>query len=66
MEKISPGKELIERIKKGEILKEEQEELETDDYASKIRDGVEVVDVKAIPKGINAPEIDKRKSWDKI
>lgn len=57
----------MERIKKGEILKEEEEEeLEIDQYASKFRDGVEVVDVKAVPKGLNAPEIEKRKTWDKI
>lgn len=47
-------------------MKEEEIGLDENDYASKIRDGVEVVDVKAIPKGINAPEIEKRKSWDKI
>jgi hypothetical protein len=47
-------------------LKDDEIELDEDDYASKIKDGVEVVDVKAIPKGINAPEIEKRKSWDKI
>lgn len=47
-------------------MKEDEEELKKETYASQIRDGVEVVDVKAIPKGINAPEIEKRKSWDKI
>ena len=64
---------MIDRIKKGEILKEEVEE--NDDYASIIQDGVEVVDVKAIPIkgkrkvdkfGIPAPDADNRNSWDKI
>ena len=56
----------MERIKKGEIVIED--EPITDEFASMIRDGVEVVDVKAIPKegesGI--PDIEERKTWDKV
>jgi len=55
----------MERIKKGEILQEEEKEPEIQDYASKVQDGVEVVDVKAIPKS-GIPDIEKRKTWDKI
>jgi len=62
---------LIDRIKKGEILKEEKK----DEYASMIQNGVEVVDVKAVPSkekvkidrfGIPTPDADNRKSWDRI
>ena len=52
---------MIDRIKKKEILEEEEE---TDGYAGRIVDGVEVVDVKAIT-GLEIPETEKRKTWDK-
>jgi hypothetical protein len=61
----------MDRIKKGEILKEEKID---NDYIGYIKDGVEVVDVKAIPLkkrtvdkfGIPTPDADNRKSWDRI
>jgi hypothetical protein len=94
----SLGKELIEKIKSGELLKETKEETiieetiieetmikeekpvveEKDsiptEYASFIKDGVEVVDVKAIPKPNKKLSVDKfgipisgnRSTWDKI
>ena len=47
------------------MKEEEPEDPENDEnYVSKFREGVEVVDVKAVPKGI--PEGKKRKTWDKI
>ena len=73
LKKSSPGKDLMERIKKGEILVEENEPAREHDFASFIKDGVEVVDVKAIPKkeklkldkfGIPIPE--NRQTWDRI
>jgi hypothetical protein len=66
----SPGEDLLERIRKKEILEEKQEPAE---YASRIIDGVEVVDVKAIPKKerisldkFGIPELKERRTWDKI
>ena len=54
-------------------MKDEKKEVKKKEnqYASKIIDGVEVVDVKAIPIkvdkfGIPSPEADQRKTWDKI
>jgi len=67
----SPGKVLIEEIKKGEILNEEKEEIHK--HHENIKDGVEIVDVKAIAKkkktdidkfGIPTPN--NRKTWDKM
>ena len=51
---------MIDKIKKKEIL---QDEPKKDGYAGQIVDGVEVVDVKAISKGLDIPE--DRKTWDK-
>ena len=64
---------MIDKIKKGEILKDDKKKDDSD-YASKIVDGVEVVDVKAIPAKDKNQNIDKfgipipenRKTWDKI
>lgn len=53
---------MIERLKKEEIA-EEEEVPKKDDYVGKIVDGVEVVDVKALTKGLEIPE--DRKTWDK-
>ena len=52
----------MSRIEKGEVLSEDDETEE--EYASNVRDGVEVVDVKVVPKGI--PEKGNRVTWDKI
>jgi hypothetical protein len=89
----SLGKELIEKIKSGELLNEtkeepvveeehiikeepivEEKEPISNEYASMIKDGVEVVDVKAIPKSKKIVNVDKfgipmstnRSTWDKI
>ena len=66
LNKPSKGSELIEKLSK------EKEDM----YASFIKDGVEVVDVKAIPKEPEKeepkhrkwglPENKNRKTWDKI
>jgi hypothetical protein len=71
LNKPSPGKELIDRIKKEDSLKREAEKAE--DYASVILDGVEIIDAKAIPKHdaqklnkFGIPEPKERLSWDKI
>ena len=50
-----------------EKLKEEIEKAPEidDDFAGMIRDGVEVVDVKFIPKDKGIPT-KSRKTWDKI
>ncbi len=51
---------MIDKIKKKEIL---QDEPEKNGYVGEIINGVEVVDVKAISKGLEIPE--DRKTWDK-
>jgi len=53
---------------------DEPEGLKSDEYASIVRDGVEVVDVKVIPIEKDRVKLDKfgipipksRKTWDKI
>lgn len=63
LNKPTPGEELLKRLKKE---KEEAKVEKKDDYVGEIIDGVEVVDVKAIPTGetkLAVPE--KRKTWDK-
>ena len=67
----SPGEDLLERIRRKEIL--EDSAKNSDNYASQIIDGVEVVDVKAIPKKekipldkFGIPEPNGRRTWDKI
>jgi hypothetical protein len=67
----SPGEDLLERIRRKEILEEPVEDR--DQYSSKIIDGVEVVDVKAIQKkekpGLDKfgiPEPKGRRTWDRI
>jgi len=52
----------MERLKKKDLI-EEGDDIHNDNYASKFREGVEVIDVKTVPKGI--PE-KKRKTWDQI
>ena len=68
--KPSPGEDLIERIKKEDILKKEEKEEKSNYVPLIIRDGVEVVDVKAIPKKktdkFGIPETGERLTWDKI
>jgi hypothetical protein len=54
---------LIERLKKRDLIIGENDKIDDGKYASKFRDGVEVVDVKVVPKGI--PE-KNRKTWDQI
>ena len=74
----SPGKVLIEELNNGEILnkeleKEEKEEINKN-YLTDIKDGVEIVDVKAIAKTKKRNKVDKygiptpetRKTWDKM
>ena len=52
---------MIEKLKKEEAS--EEEIPEKGDYAGQIIDGVEVVDVKVLTKGLEIPE--DRKTWDK-
>ena len=56
----------MERIKKGEVVLEDSPPA--NDFASMIHEGVEVVDVKAIPKEGDSgiPDIEERKTWDKV
>lgn len=65
----SPGEDLLERIRKKEILEDKKET----EYASKIINGVEVVDVKAVPSKeklsvdkFGIPESKERRTWDRI
>lgn len=67
----SPGEDLLERIRKKELA--EEEKIADNYYASKIIDGVEVVDVKAVPSKekpkldkFGIPEPNERRTWDKI
>ncbi len=70
LSKPSKGSELIERLKKEEEKK--KKEKKDKDYASIVKDGVEIVDGKVVPKekikldkfGIPIPK--NRKTWDKI
>ena len=74
MNKPSPGKELIDRIKKEDSLKKEAEEAKKEEpYVTFVADGVEVIDAKAIPKKpemilnkFGIPEPKERRSWDKL
>jgi hypothetical protein len=64
LSKPTLGDELLERLKKE---KEEKVEIDKkDDYIGEIIDGVEVVDVKAIPTEETKLAVsEKRKTWDK-
>lgn len=44
---------------------QEPRDEKNSDFASVVLDGVEVVDVKAIPKDKGIPEKGPRKTWDK-
>jgi len=62
----------MEKIKKGEILNDEKEEINKN-YEQTIKEGVEIVDVKAVLKK-EKPVLDKfgipipktRSTWDKL
>jgi hypothetical protein len=64
LKKPSRGQKILNKIKEGDLFKEK------DNYVGEIKNGVEVVDVKAIEK----PPMDKyglpvsrnRKNWDRI
>jgi hypothetical protein len=69
---VSPGEDLLERLKKEEL---DNTKKIPDDYNSKIIGGVEVVDVKAVPKKntektktdkFGIPEPKDRRTWDRI
>lgn len=65
----------MEKLNKEEKEKKEDKNKDNDDFAGYIKDGVEVVDVKAVPRDKQEkPKVDKfgipipnkRTTWDKI
>ena len=74
MRKPSRGDLLIKSINERKKEAEELAKLQQDDhiqnqndeFVGTIKDGVEVVDVKAISKNQGIPNSDKRKTWDKL
>lgn len=62
---------MIERIRKKEV-NIDPSSGKTENYASQVIDGVEVVDVKAVPKEkpvlnkFGIPEPRERRTWDRI
>ena len=72
LNKPSPGQELIERIKKEDSIKKEETKKE-EAHIGNVIEGVEVINVKAVPKKeplqlnkFGIPEPKERLTWDKI
>lgn len=54
----------VSELQISDPIEEPTDEFNDDQFASVVKGGVEIVDVKIVPKGI--PNVDKRKTWDKI
>ena len=76
LNKLSKGDELLSKLDKDKkedskkkVSENPKEKKKDKDYVGTIRDGVEVVDVKAVPIKVDKfgiPVPPNRKNWDKI